>query len=46
MHNDWPEWREPRAKDFSRMRRNVVIDGRRILNRKAIKGVELLGLGG
>ena len=40
------EWREPRAADLSGMRRNVVVDGRRILDRGAIKAVESIVLGG
>ena len=46
VHNDWPEWRALKAKDFIGMRRKVVVDGRRILNRKALAGVELRVLGG
>ncbi len=46
VHNDWPQWRKLRAKDFVGMRRKLVIDGRRILDRKAVKGVELHVLGG
>jgi len=40
VHNDWPEWRDLTAADFSRMRRNVVVDGRRIQGREAMEGVE------
>ncbi len=46
VHNDWPQWRRLRAKDFAGMRRKVVIDGRRILDAKAMRGVELVVLGG
>ncbi len=46
VHNDWPQWKKLKAKDFAGMRRQVVIDGRRILDRKAMKGVELRVLGG
>ncbi len=46
VHNDWPAWRRLKAKDFAGMRRKVVIDGRRILDRKAMQGVELRVLGG
>ena len=45
VRNDWPQWRDRTAADFSGMRRKVV-DGRRNLNRKALEGVELLALGG
>ena len=31
VHNDWPQWRDLTAADFSRMRTKVVVDGRRIL---------------
>jgi hypothetical protein len=37
---------EPRAAEFSGMRRKVVVDGRRILERGAMKAVELIVLGG
>ncbi len=46
IHNDWPRWRKLKAKDFAGMRRKVVVDGRRILDAKAMKGVELVVLGG
>ena len=46
VHYVWPEWRALKAKDFIGMRRKVVVDGRRILNRKALAGVELRVLGG
>ena len=46
VHNDWPQWRDLTAADFSGMRRKVVVDGRRILDREAMKGVELHVLGG
>ena len=46
VHNDWPHWRGLKAADFSGMKRKVVVDGRRILNRSAMKGVTLLVLGG
>jgi len=46
VHNDWPAWRKLRAKDFAGMRRKVVVDGRRILDPAAMKGVELVVLGG
>ncbi len=46
VHNDWPQWRKLRAKDFAGMRRKLVIDGRRILDRKVMNGVELHVLGG
>ena len=46
VHNDWPQWGNLTAKDFAPMRRKVVIDGRRILERGALKGVELYVLGG
>lgn len=34
-----PKWRELPAADFSDMRREVVIDGRRIVRREAMQGV-------
>ena len=40
VHNDGPRWREWIAADSFRMRRKVVVDGRRILQRGAMKGVE------
>ncbi len=46
MHNDGPEWRDLTAADFSGMRGKVVVDGRRILRRQAMKGVRLEVLGG
>ena len=46
VHNDWPQWRRLRAKDFAGMRRKIVVDGRRILNPAAMKGVDLVVLGG
>ncbi len=46
VHNDWPQWRGLKAADFLTMRRKVVIDGRRILRREAMKGIELTVLGG
>ena len=51
VHNDRPEWRDLTAADlaavdFSGVRRKVVIDGRRILNRAALEGIEFVTLGG
>ena len=46
IHNDWPQWRALTSSDFAGMRRRLVIDGRRILNREALDGVELHVLGG
>ncbi|MBI4415858.1 MAG: UDP-glucose/GDP-mannose dehydrogenase family protein, partial [Euryarchaeota archaeon] len=46
VHNDWPAVRDLTAADFSGMGRKVVIDGRRILGRSAMKGVEFHVLGG
>lgn len=46
VHNDWPQWRKLKAKDFAGMRQKVVVDGRRILDRGAMKGIELRVLGG
>jgi len=46
VHNDWPQWRTLKAADFSGMRRKVVVDGRRILEREAMKGIDLVVLGG
>lgn len=31
VHNDWSQWRDLTAADFSGMRRKVVIDGRSVL---------------
>lgn len=41
VHNDGPEWRHLTAEDFLRMRRKVVIDGRRVLRREAMEGVDV-----
>ncbi len=46
VHNDWPQWRALTAADFSGMRRKVVVDGRRILRREELDGIQLLVLGG
>jgi len=46
VHNDWPEWRDLTATDFAGIRRRVVVDGRRILKRRAMRGVDLIALGG
>jgi len=46
VHNDWPQWRELTAADLAGMRRKVVVDGRRVLRREPMKGVELIVLGG
>ncbi len=46
VHNDWPQWANLTAGDFAGMRRKVVVDGRRILNREALESVDLLVLGG
>lgn len=46
VHNDWPAWRDLTAADFAGMRRKVVVDGRRILCREAMTGIELVVLGG
>jgi len=46
VRNDWPQWRELTAANYSGMRRKVVVDGRRILERGAMKGVERVVLGG
>ena len=40
-HNDWPEWRRPRSEGFPSMRRKLIIDGRRILDREALEDVDL-----
>jgi len=45
VHNDGPWWQVLTAGDCAGMRRKVV-DGQRILRREAMKGVELLVLGG
>ncbi|MFA5896334.1 MAG: UDP binding domain-containing protein [Thermoplasmata archaeon] len=46
VHNDWSQWRDLTAKDFAPMRRKVVIDGPRILDREKMEGVDLIVLGG
>lgn len=46
VHNERPRWRDLTAADFSGMSRKVVVDGRRILRRGAMKGFELIVLGG
>ena len=46
VHNDWPQWRALKAKDFRGMRQKVVVDGRRILRREALRGIALVVLGG
>ncbi len=46
LRNDWPAGRDWTAADFSGMGRKVVVNGRRILERGAMKGVELIVLGG
>ena len=46
VHNDWPQWRALKAKDFRGMRQKVVVDGRRILRREALPGIALVVLGG
>lgn len=46
VHNDSPQWRGLATADFSGMRRKVVIDGRRILDREKMEGVDLAVLGG
>jgi len=45
-HDDRPPWRPLTVENFLGRRRNVVVDGRGILRREAMKGVELLVLGG
>ena len=40
--NDWPQWRDLTAADLSMKRRNVVVDGWRIMQREAMKGVEFV----
>ncbi len=46
VRKDSPQWRDWTAADLSGMRRKVVVDGRRIPERGAMKGVELIVLGG
>jgi hypothetical protein len=46
VRKDWPRWRDWTAAHFSVVRRKVVVDDRRILEREAMKGVELIVLGG
>ncbi len=46
VHSDRPQWHDLTAADFAGMRRKVVVDGRRILRREAMNGVELTVLGG
>jgi len=45
VRNDGPHWQVLTAGDRAGMRRKVV-DGRRILRREEMEGVELLVLGG
>jgi len=45
VHNDWLQWRDLTAADFSGIHRNVVVDGRRILDRERMAGVALVVLG-
>lgn len=45
-HNDWPQWRDLTAADFSDISEKVIVDGRRILRRGAMKGVRLEAVGG
>ncbi|MBI5061138.1 MAG: UDP-glucose/GDP-mannose dehydrogenase family protein [Candidatus Aenigmarchaeota archaeon] len=37
---DWPEFKKLTDQDFSVMRGNVIIEGRRVLDRKNVSGVE------
>ncbi len=46
VHNDWSQWGNLNAADFAGMRRKVVIEGRRILSREALEGIDLVMLGG
>ena len=46
VHNDWPPAARAEGSRFRRMSRKVVVDGRRILLREAMKGVEQHVLGG
>jgi len=46
VRNDWPLWRDRTAADLSGMNEKVVVDGRRILEREAMKGVDPIVLGG
>ncbi|HLB67236.1 MAG TPA: hypothetical protein VJN63_01980 [Thermoplasmata archaeon] len=39
VHNDGPESRDLAAADFAGMRRNVVVDGRRIRRHEAMRGI-------
>ena len=45
VHNDGPQWRELTG-EFEGMRRKVVVDGRRILDREKKEGLELVVLDG
>lgn len=45
VHNGWPQWGNLTVADFAGMRRKVVVDGRRILQRGAMKAVEPIVLG-
>jgi UDP-glucose 6-dehydrogenase len=46
VHNDWPHGRDLTAADFEAMRRKVLVDGRQILHREAVQGIELTVLRG
>ena len=46
VQNDRPQGRTLTAKDFAGMLQRRVVDGRRILRREAMKGVELHIVGG
>ncbi len=46
VYNDSPRWRDLASADFLGMHGKVVVDGRRILRREAMDGVELVVLGG
>ena len=42
VRNDWPRWQDWTAANLSMTCRKVVVDGRRILQREAMKGVEFV----
>ena len=37
---EWPEFKKLSDKDFSKMRKKIIIEGRRILDRRKIKSIE------
>jgi len=47
VQSDWPEFKKLGRKEFSRMRTRVVVDGRRVLDPKKVRGAgaKYLGIG-